>query len=205
MNINGYNLKINDKLKFLINNYETNFLPQKENLFRALELTNFNDVKVVILGQDPYPNIDDANGLAFSVDRDYNLPKSLKNIFIELENDLNIKRNNGDLSDWAKQGVLLLNTKLSVIQNQPNSHQNLGWEELTKKIIYDLSLRGNVIFVLLGKNAQDFSKNIIKENNIIITAPHPSPLSAYRGFFGSKIFSQINENLKTLGYKPINW
>ena len=205
MNINGYNLKINDKLRFLIDNYETNFLPQKENLFRALELTNFNDVKVVILGQDPYPNIDDANGLAFSVNRDYNLPKSLKNIFIELENDLNIKRNNGDLSDWAKQGVLLLNTKLSVIQNQPNSHQNLGWEELTQKIIYDLSLRGNVIFVLLGKNAQDFSKNIIKENNIIITAPHPSPLSAYRGFFGSKIFSQINKNLKTLGYKPINW
>ena len=205
MNINGYNLKINDKLRFLLDNYETNFLPQKENLFRALELTNSNDVKVVILGQDPYPNIDDANGLAFSVNRDYNLPKSLKNIFIELENDLNIKRNNGDLSDWAKQGVLLLNTKLSVIQNQPNSHQNLGWEELTQKIIYDLSLRGNVIFVLLGKNAQDFSKNIIKENNIIITAPHPSPLSAYRGFFGSKIFSQINKNLKTLGYKPINW
>ena len=205
MNINGYNLKINNKLKFLINNYELNFLPRKENLFRALELTNFNDVKVVILGQDPYPNIDDANGLAFSVNRDYNLPKSLKNIFIELENDLNIKRNNGDLSDWAKQGILLLNTKLSVIQGQPNSHQNLGWEELTKQIIYDLSLRENVIFVLLGKNAQDFSKNIIKENNVIITAPHPSPLSAYRGFFGSKIFSQINKNLKDLGYKPINW
>ncbi len=204
-NINGYKLTFDENVQKILNNYDENkYSPIKENLFKALELTSFSDVKVVILGQDPYPTKGDANGLSFSVNRSEKLPKSLNNMFKELESDLGIKRTNGDLTTWAMQGVLLLNTVLSVEVGKANSHRNLGWEELTTKIIKDVASKKNIVFVLLGKQAQSYKKMIFDEN-IIIETSHPSPLSAYRGFLGSKIYSQINFELQKLGHSAIKW
>ena len=175
-------------------------------VFRALELVHFNEVKVLILGQDPYHGFGQANGLSFSVNKEVGIPPSLKNIYLELENDLNIPiSQHGDLTSWAQQKILLLNSVLTVEQGKPNSHEELGWNKLTNKIISQLSQRGNMIFVLWGKFAQKKYHLIDKNKNKILSAPHPSPLSAYRGFFGCKHFSEINKILLENGSVEINW
>ena len=180
--------------------------PLEKNLFRAFESTSFDEVKVLILGQDPYHKLGQANGLAFSVDAQIRLPPSLKNIYLELESDIGCpKPKHGNLHFWAKQGVLLLNSTLTVEEGKPNSHKHIGWKFLTDKVISRLSERGGIIFVLWGNEAQKKTTLIDKKNNHILCAPHPSPLSSYRGFFGSKPFSNINSILADLNQEPINW
>ncbi len=178
--------------------------PQYSDIFNAFKLTDFDDVKVVILGQDPYHGIDEAHGLAFSVYNNIKNPPSLKNIFKELESDLNIKRDNSDLTGWAKQGVLLLNTVLTVLKDTPLSHKNKGWETFTDSVIKILSEKENIIFILWGNHAQS-KKKIISSNNFIIESSHPSPLGAYRGFIGSKPFSQCNNHLNKINKAIIDF
>jgi uracil-DNA glycosylase len=169
-------------------------------------LVHFNEAKVLILGQDPYHGFGQANGLSFSVNKEIMIPPSLKNIFLELKNDLNLPfSHHGDLTSWAQQKILLLNSVLTVEQGKSNSHQELGWDKLTNKIISKLSQRGNMIFVLWGNFAQKKYDLIDKNENTILSAPHPSPLSAYRGFFGCKHFSEINKILLENGSSEINW
>ena len=178
-------------------------LPQ---VFEALNLCELNKVKVVIIGQDPYHQAGQANGLAFSVSKGQALPPSLKNIFKELNSDLNIKLIDGDLSAWAKQGVLLLNTVLTVEQARPNAHQNKGWEIFTDQVIRLLNEHHqNLVFILWGKPAQSKIKLIDTAIHFCIQSAHPSPLAAYRGFFGSKPFSKTNNYLKSQGKAPILW
>ena len=185
---------------------DISIFPPSSSIFRALELVNFFEAKVLILGQDPYHGIGQANGLSFSVNKEINIPPSLKNIFLELKNDLNIPiSGHGDLTLWAEQKILLLNSVLTVEQGVPNSHQEIGWEKLTNNIISQLSKRGNMIFVLWGKSAQKKFNLIDKKQNNILIAPHPSPLSAYRGFFGCKHFSRINQMLRENGSSEIDW
>ena len=193
--------------KFLkLNTENMAIFPPIPSIFRALELVHFNEVKVLILGQDPYHGYGQANGLSFSVNKEIMIPPSLKNIFLELENDLNIPiSQHGDLTSWAQQKVLLLNSVLTVEHGKPNSHQKLGWDKLTNKIISRLSQRGNMIFVLWGNSAQKKLYLIDDKKNKILSAPHPSPLSAYRGFFGCKHFSEINKILIENGSSEINW
>lgn len=180
--------------------------PPLDQMYRAFILTPFAKTKVVILGQDPYHNQGQADGLAFSVNKGIKLPPSLRNIFQELQADLGIPvSNSGDLTSWATQGVLLLNSILLVREHEPLSFAKAGFEELTDLAISKLSERGQVIFVLWGKTAQDKAKLIDQSRNKIIKAPHPSPLSAYRGFFGSKPFSKINQYLVEYQERPINW
>jgi uracil-DNA glycosylase len=180
--------------------------PPDSSIFRALELVHFLEAKILILGQDPYHGFGQANGLSFSVNKEISIPPSLKNIFHELKNDLNIQvSGHGDLTSWAEQKILLLNSVLTVEKGLPNSHQEIGWEKLTNKIISQLSQRGNMIFVLWGKSAQKKYNLIDRKKNNILIAPHPSPLSAYRGFFGSKPFSSINKILRENGSAEINW
>ena len=189
----------------LIDN-DVKFFPPIDRLFEALNLTSFLDTKVLILGQDPYHKFGQANGLAFSVDRNISIPPSLKNIYIELAEDVECSNpNHGDLSFWSQQGVLLLNSLLSVGEGEPNSHQNLGWSILTDKIISKLSERGEVIFVLWGNFAQKKISLIDRRSNNILLAPHPSPLSSYRGFFGSRPFSKINNILLKSNKEQIDW
>ncbi len=193
--------------KFLkLNTEDLNIFPPIPSIFRALKLVNFNDAKVLILGQDPYHGFGQADGLSFSVNKEIKIPPSLKNIFLELRNDLNIPiSRHGDLTVWAQQKILLLNSVLTVEQGKPNSHQVLGWEKLTDKIITQLSQRGNMIFVLWGNIAQKKYNLIDKKHNKILTAPHPSPLSSYRGFLGCKHFSKINRYLIDNGSSEIDW
>ena len=180
--------------------------PPMQSIFRALELVHFNEAKVLILGQDPYHGFGQANGLSFSVNKETAIPPSLKNIFLELKNDLNIAiPQHGDLTAWAQQKILLLNSVLTVEQGRPNSHKELGWDKLTNKIIFQLSQRGNMIFVLWGNFAKKKYHLIDKNKNQILSAPHPSPLSAYRGFLGCKHFSEINKILIEHGSSEINW
>lgn len=180
--------------------------PPNSSIFRALEVVDFASVKVLILGQDPYHGLGQANGLSFSVNKEIKIPGSLKNIFLELKNDLNIPiSENGDLTFWANQKILLLNSVLTVEEARPNSHQRIGWDKLTNKIISKLSERGNMIFVLWGNSAQTKFNLINKKHNDILVAPHPSPLSAYRGFFGCKHFSKINKILVKNGFSEIDW
>lgn len=180
--------------------------PKKENIFRALKLTDYNDVKVVILGQDPYHGENEANGLCFSVNMDVKIPPSLRNIFKELKEDLNIERINTDLSDWAMQGILLLNTILTVEKDKPFSHKNLGWNYFTDNIINKINQKKeSVIFVLWGNAAREKKKLITNKNHIIIESAHPSPLSYTRGFKNSKPFSKINKILKEQNKKEIKW
>ena len=182
------------------------FYPPIDLLFQALHLTSFLDTKVLILGQDPYHRFGQANGLAFSVNRDISIPPSLKNIYLELAEDVECSNpNHGDLSFWSQQGVLLLNSSLSVEEGKPNSHQDLGWSTLTNKIISKLSDRGEVIFVLWGNFAQKKMNLIDGVRNNILLAPHPSPLSSYRGFFGSRPFSEINNILLRSNKEQIDW
>ena len=193
--------------KFLkLNTENMAIFPAIPFIFRALELVHFHEVKVLILGQDPYHGFGQANGLSFSVNKEIMIPPSLKNIFLELENDLNIPiSQHGDLTSWAQQKILLLNSVLTVEHGKPNSHHKLGWDKLTNKIISRLSQRGNMIFVLWGNSAQKKLYLIDDKENKILSAPHPSPLSAYRGFFGCKHFSEINKILIENGSSEINW
>ena len=186
---------------------EVRVFPEEKNVFRALELTPFESVKVVILGQDPYHGFGQAHGLSFSVQKGIPLPPSLKNIYKELQEDIGGELpTEGDLSHWAKQGVLLLNTVLTVEEGNANSHKGKGWERLTNRLIESLNeLKHPVIFILWGKPAQDKEKLITNPNHVILKAPHPSPLSAYRGFFGSKLFSRVNDILIQQGQTPIRW
>ena len=180
--------------------------PKREIIFRSLQLVQPDEVKVVILGQDPYHNFNQADGLAFSVSNCQSLPPSLINIFIEIENDLNIKiEKKGDLGGIAKQGVLLLNSILTVEKNNPGSHKNVGWEKLTDIIISSLSVMGNIVFILWGNFAKKKSNLIDNNINLVINSSHPSPFSAYKGFFGSKPFSKCNDYLISKGKEPIKW
>ena len=186
---------------------EVRVFPEEKNVFTALELTPFESVKVVILGQDPYHGFGQAHGLSFSVQKGIPLPPSLKNIYKELQDDIGGDfPTEGDLTHWSKQGVLLLNTVLTVEEGNANSHKGKGWERLTNRLIESLNeLKHPVIFILWGKPAQDKEKLIINPNHVILKAPHPSPLSAYRGFFGSKPFSRVNDILIQQGQTPIRW
>lgn len=180
--------------------------PEYKNIFNALRYTDYDEVKVVILGQDPYHGVGEAHGLSFSVQEGCKRPPSLDNIFKELESDLGIHRENNDLTDWAKQGVLLLNSIMSVQMDRPLSHQNHGWEQFTDAIISKLNEREKpVIFVFWGSYARSKKVLITNSQHKIIESVHPSPLSAYRGFFGSKPFSKINHYLKENGEKEIQW
>ncbi|MGL4953622.1 MAG: uracil-DNA glycosylase [Culicoidibacterales bacterium] len=192
---------------FLKNEYEQYIVyPAQADIFKALQATSYRDVRVVIIGQDPYHGVNQANGLSFSVQATQPIPPSLRNIFTELENDLDITRRNPDLTDWAQQGVLLLNTVLTVRAQQPNSHQGQGWEGLTKLVIERLNeAKQPIVFVLWGKSAQTYRKWIDNPHHLIIESPHPSPLSAYRGFFGSQPFSRINQFLVEQAETPIDW
>ena len=180
--------------------------PRYENIFNALRLTDYNDVKVVILGQDPYHGINEAHGLSFSVQKGVKMPPSLRNIFIELESDLGIKRTETDLTDWAKQGVLLLNAIMTVEQDKPLSHRNKGWETFTDYIITKLGEREEpLVFILWGNYARSKKELIRNKKHLILESVHPSPLSANRGFFGSKPFSKTNDFLVKNGIKKIDW
>jgi uracil-DNA glycosylase len=182
--------------------------PPQERVFDAFRLTTFNALKVVILGQDPYHNDGQAHGLAFSVPAGIALPPSLKNIFKELETDiLNFKiPQSGDLSSWARQGVLLLNATLTVDAHQAGSHQKKGWEKFTDQVIQAISdQKDAVVFLLWGAYAQKKASLIDTKKHLILTAVHPSPLSVYRGFFGSKHFSQANAFLQIRAEQPIDW
>lgn len=180
--------------------------PPKQQIFRAIEVTPFEEVRVVILGQDPYHNPGQANGLSFSVNESVPAPPSLQNIFKELNNDLGKVRTQKNLEDWAKQGVLLLNASLSVRAHEANSHSQLGWQNFTDYIIRQISeKKEGVIFLLWGSFAQKKSVWIDRSKHFIISSPHPSPLSAHRGFFGSKPFSKINAILSERGEKEIIW
>ena len=189
-------------MELIQQNIGSNFQPGIENVFTAFKLP-LNEIKVLIVGQDPYPKFDHAMGLAFSVPSSVKtLPPTLKNIFKELKNDLGIDRKNGDLTDWAEQGVMLLNRTLTIGRGGKPTHINLGWEIFTQKVIEILADKG-VLVVLLGKEAEKFAK-LFPERKII-SAAHPSPLSAYRGFFGSKPFSKINQMLIADNQAPISW
>ncbi|HEY4543933.1 MAG TPA: uracil-DNA glycosylase, partial [Tissierellaceae bacterium] len=181
--------------------------PDYTDLFNALNYTPYENVKVVILGQDPYHGKDQANGLAFSVKEGIKIPPSLRNIFKELNSDLGYKIPlNGDLKKWAKEGVLLLNTSLTVIEAKANSHRNKGWEIFTDEIIKIVNKKETpVVFILWGNNAIEKEKFIDSSKHLILKAPHPSPLSSYRGFFDSKPFSKTNEFLIKNNLKQIDW
>nr|MDO8119601.1 uracil-DNA glycosylase [Candidatus Sigynarchaeota archaeon] len=182
-------------------------LPGEANVFNALRLTPPDAVKVVILGQDPYPNKHHAHGLAFSIPRgETDVPKSLKNILMELESDIGIIASSGNLEPWARQGVLLLNRILTVEEGIPNSHRKIGWQDLTAEIIQHVNKnRENVVFMLWGNPAQECKKFISEGKHHVIESPHPSPLAAYRGFFGSKPFSKTNKFLECKGLTGIDW
>ena len=181
--------------------------PPADDVFNAYSLTPLKDVKVVIIGQDPYHNVGQAHGLCFSVRPDVEIPPSLVNIYKELQDDLGCYiPNNGYLVKWAKQGVLLLNTVLTVRAHQANSHRGLGWEEFTDATIRVLNEQDRpIVFILWGSPAQKKKAMLNNPKHLILEAPHPSPLSAYRGFFGSKPFSKTNEFLIQNQLEPIDW
>jgi uracil-DNA glycosylase len=180
--------------------------PPLELVYSAFELTSFDNVKVIIIGQDPYHQSGVANGLSFSVNQKNKLPKSLNNIFKELKDDLGINNTNGNLRSWSRQGVFLLNTILTVEDGKALSHKNIGWEVFTKAIIESLNKDSKPkVFLLWGNQAQKYSQLISNKNHLIIASAHPSPLSAYNGFFGSKPFSKINKFLIKNNLSEINW
>lgn len=196
-------------MTFLNNEYKTKTVyPSKDNIFKALSLTTPNNIKIVILGQDPYHNKKQANGLAFSVNNGVPLPKSLLNIYKEISNSLNISMSgtNGDLKSWSKQGVLLLNTVLTVVENKPNSHKNIGWQIFTDKVIEIVNTQNSpCVFMLWGNNAKSKRHLITNKNHLILESVHPSPLSAYRGFFNCNHFKYANEFLMSNNLSPINF
>lgn len=197
-----------DLADFIKNEYGfKKIFPESKNIFKSFELCPFDQIRVVILGQDPYHGDGQANGLAFSVNPDFKLPPSLKNIFKEIKNDLGIEPlNNGDLTRWAKQGVLLLNSTLTVESNKPGSHQKKGWEDFTDSIIKILSdSKDNIVFLLWGNYAREKGKIIDRKKHLVLESAHPSPFSAYNGFFGNKHFSKTNNYLREKGIPEIDW
>ena len=200
-----YYLKLRE---FLIDEYRTKTIyPDKEDIFNALKFTSFKDTKVLILGQDPYHGKGQGHGLSFSVNKEIKVPPSLRNIYKELHDDIGEKiPNNGYLKKWAQQGVLLLNTALTVREKDPNSHKNMGWETFTDRVIELLNEKEKpMVFILWRNNAKSKEELITNKNHLIIKSTHPSPFSAHRGFLGSKPFSRTNEFLKSVGENPIDW
>lgn len=198
----------NNFYKSILHEYDIKTIfPPKEYIFNALKLTSFKDTKVVIVGQDPYHGIGEAHGLSFSVQKGIKIPPSLQNIYKEIQSDLSISpKSDGDLTGWACQGVLLLNAVLTVEKDKAASHRGKGWEILTDYIIKALNLKEEpVVFILWGNFAKEKAKFITNPKHYIITSPHPSPFSAYSGFFGSKPFSKTNNYLIKMGIKPIDW
>jgi len=189
-------------LKSISDKLTSDFIPKKEAVFKCLDI-NPDEVRVLIIGQDPYPNPDYAMGLAFSVTSNVKtLPASLRNIFIELESDLGIKRVNGDLSDWASQGVMLINRSLTSAPKISDSHADIGWQNFTEQII-KIAADNGAVGLLWGNEAAKVSKLFSREDQVV--SSHPSPLSAYRGFFGSKPFSKVNNRLAQKGLTRIKW
>lgn len=192
----------------IVEEYQTRqIFPEADDLFNAFHLTPLKDVKVVIFGQDPYHNVGQAHGLCFSVKPGVDIPPSLVNIYKELQDDLGCYvPNNGYLVKWAKQGVLLLNTVLTVRAHQANSHRGIGWEEFTDAAIRILNEQDRpIVFILWGRPAQMKKSMLNNPKHLILEAPHPSPLSSYRGFFGSRPFSKTNNFLQQHGLTPIDW
>lgn len=192
----------------VLEEYRTHVIfPPADDIFNAFHLTPLKNVKVVILGQDPYHNVGQAHGLCFSVKPDVEIPPSLVNIYKELHDDLGCEiPNHGYLTKWAEQGVLMLNTVLTVRAHQANSHHGIGWEEFTDAAIRAVNAQDRpIVYMLWGRPAQTKKAMLDNPNHLILEAPHPSPLSAYRGFFGSRPFSQANEFLKANGVEPIDW
>lgn len=198
----------NKFMKCIENEYEQNVIfPPKDCIFNALKYTPYKDVKVVIVGQDPYHGEGEAHGLSFSVQKGVKCPPSLRNIYKELKEDLNIDSPNcGDLTAWAKEGVMLLNACLTVIKDMPNSHKDIGWQLLTDAIIKKINLKDEpVVYILWGNFARSKKVFITNPKHLIIESTHPSPFSAHNGFFGSKPFSKTNNFLEKNNVKPINW
>lgn len=200
-----YYAKLYQKVKEEYNSRQ--IFPEANDIFNAFHFTPLSEVKVVILGQDPYHNIGQAHGLCFSVKPEVEIPPSLVNIYKELEDDLGCYiPNHGYLEKWAREGVMLLNTVLTVRAHQANSHQGIGWEQFTDAAIRILNEQERpIVYMLWGKPAQSKIPMLTNPKHLILKAPHPSPLSAYRGFFGCKHFSQANEFLEKNGLKPIDW
>lgn len=200
-----YYAKLYEFVKEQYSKYQ--IFPPSEDIFNAFHLTDYDKVKVVILGQDPYHNEGQAHGLCFSVKPGVEAPPSLVNIYQELRDDLGCYiPNNGYLEKWAREGVLMLNTVLTVRAHEANSHRGKGWEQFTDAVIAALNKQDNpIVFILWGKPAQMKKSMLNNPNHLILEAPHPSPLSAYRGFFGSKPFSKTNDFLVKNGLEPIDW
>ena len=200
-----YYLRLREFLKYEYAHYH--IYPNMYDIFNSLKYTSYSDVKAVILGQDPYHQPGQAHGLCFSVKKGTPLPPSLQNIYKELESDLGIPpASHGELISWAKNGVLLMNTVLTVRESQPNSHKNKGWEIFTDRVIELLDQREKpMVFILWGANARSKAKLITNRNHLILQSAHPSPLSAYNGFFGSRHFSQTNAFLEAHGIEPVDW
>lgn len=192
---------------FVKNEYKHKIIyPEYRDIFNALRYTDYDDVKVVILGQDPYHGEHEAHGLSFSVKEGVPMPPSLRNIFKELKDDIGVDRTQTDLTDWAKQGVLLLNSIMTVVKDTPLSHKDKGWEIFTDNVIKKLGEREKpIVFILWGNYARSKKDLIKNKNHLIIENVHPSPLSASRGFFGSKPFSKTNAFLEKNGISKINW
>lgn len=186
---------------------ETQIFPPADDIFNAFHFTPLSEEKVVIIGQDPYHNVGQAHGLCFSVKPDVDIPPSLVNIYKELKEDLGCYiPDNGYLEKWAKQGVLMLNSVLTVRAHQANSHQGMGWEKFTDAVIRAVNEQDRpIVYMLWGRPAQNKAKSVNNPKHLLLKAPHPSPLSAHRGFFGCKHFSQANEYLKKNGLEPIDW
>lgn len=200
-----------DEFKELIKNVKNEYnnkiiYPKYKDIFKAFKLCNIDDVKVVIIGQDPYHGENEATGLAFSVEDNIKTPPSLRNIFIELNNDLKINKTNNSLDNWAKQGVFLINSVLTVEKDKPGSHKFLNWERFTDYVIKVISdKKENIVFILLGNYARSKKPLIDEKKHLIIETTHPSPFSVHRGFFGSKIFSRTNNYLKEKNKNTIDF
>lgn len=200
-----YYINLRAFLKKEYSNYTV--YPDMYDIFNALHYTDYENTKVVILGQDPYHGPNQAHGLSFSVKPEVSIPPSLINIYKELQDDLGLPiPDHGSLVNWAKQGVLLLNTVLTVRRKQPNSHRGMGWEDFTNEVIRQVNAKTDpVVFILWGRHAQSKEELITAKHHLIIKSPHPSPFSANRGFFGSKPFSRANQFLEAAGRTPIDW
>ncbi len=194
-------------IQFVKDEYQTHTCyPKGKNIFKAFELTPFDQVKVVLLGQDPYHGVGQAMGLCFSVPDGITYPPSLRNIITELKEDVGVELKSGDLSSWAKQGVFLLNATLTVRAHEAGSHQNRGWETFTDSVIQKISNeKDSIVFILWGSYAQQKIKLIDTSKHFIIKSVHPSPLSSHRGFFGSKPFSKTNSYLISKNIEPVQW
>lgn len=201
----NYFVKLEELLQAEMRDYEV--YPKREHVFNAFNYSSFEDTKVVILGQDPYHDVNQAHGLCFSVQKGVKIPPSLRNMYKELEADLGIEApGHGCLTEWAKQGILMLNTCLTVRAHEAASHSKFGWQQFTDAVISYLNQRKKpIIFVLWGNYAKSKKKLITNDWHFVIESAHPSPLSARRGFFGSKPYSKINQILVSLDEKPINW